>query len=144
MVSKSKKCKACKSEIDKQATICYQCGSYQSCWSSFFKKYTPNAIAFVAIVISFYQLSLAKDEKSQAQLAAEQADSTLKVVRIIEKDVQKKDSALKLLVKANADNTKIQLQTTLFVSNLNDSLSRIVKHNNEIINEIFLQSKHSE
>lgn len=131
MISKNRKCNSCKSDIDKQATICMHCGSYQSSLSNLSKKYVPNGIAIVAVGLAIIQLYLANGEKSKAEDAANEARIARNETKIIEMQIQQKDSILKLLTKASFENSFIHNSQTLGIDNPNDSIANQLLNKNE-------------
>jgi hypothetical protein len=85
-----KECRMCKSQINKDASICKNCGSDQRVLFQFIKNTGfINILSIAVLLLSFIQYNNAKKEKTLANEANVSAQSALKTIDSLSNHLQK-------------------------------------------------------
>ena len=98
-------CPHCREMIRSDASVCNQCNRYKSKMRNFLN--APNVLSFMLLIISGFQALEAYQENnqatiysSQARAAAIKAEKALHEVEAIRKEIIKRDSIIRLGLKA--------------------------------------------
>src|SRR6267143_1546722 len=98
-------CRYCRTEIDRRAKVCFQCGRNQNGWMNLTGEL--NLLSLLATAVSILLLILAFRQLKEAQNERIAAAEALKEARAAKSDVSKTAQNLQKVVRAVVENSYI-------------------------------------